>query len=74
MCQDVNAVFRCVVRHQTIDNPEGLVLKHIARCDAAIQARTSCPPGQRVIAHILQEDEPENDCPECRGETPPETP
>ena len=74
MCQDVNAVFQCFAKHQDLNNPEGLVLKHIARCDTAVQAGITCPPGQRDIAHILQEDEPDKDCPECRGETPPETP
>jgi hypothetical protein len=73
-CQDVNAVFRCSDSHKSADNPEGLVLKHIARCSICVTSGTTCPPGQREIAHVLQEDEPEKDCPTCKGVTPPETP
>jgi predicted nucleic acid-binding Zn ribbon protein len=30
--------------------------------------------GNRDNVHIFQEDDPDDDCPECKGETPPETP
>jgi len=75
MCDDVNAIFRCAARHiDPINNPNGLAFKHIARCPYAISANTTCPPSQRHVAHVVQEDEPESDCPACRGETPPESP
>jgi len=74
MYQDVNTVFQYFAKHQDLNNPKGLVLKHITRCDTAVQARITYPPSQQDIAHILQEDKPDKDYPKCRGETPPETP
>jgi len=71
MCQNVRAVFRCAERYdqrgEHIDR-----LKHIARCDQARETNHMCEEREEV--HILQEDEPDDDCPECKGETPPETP
>jgi len=75
MCDDVNAIFRCTPRHTNlVYNPKGLVFKHIARCQRAMDTNTTCPPFQRQVSHVMQEDEPDRDCPACRGETPPETP
>jgi hypothetical protein len=76
MCQNIYARFRCSDMHNEIEGNDGLKLKHIARCDIARQSPTgaACPPAQREDVHIMQEDKPEENCPECRGETPSETP
>jgi len=75
MCDEVNAIFRCADTHKDPNNnPEGLAFKHYVSCDTARQAQILCPRDQRQISHVVQEDEPEKDCPACRGETPPETP
>ena len=73
-CQAVYAVFRCCDSHKTDDNPEGLIFKHIARCQTCVNNGTICPRNQQEVAHIIQEDDEDKDCPVCRGETPPETP
>jgi hypothetical protein len=49
-------------------------IKHIAQCRPAIIAGQSCPENQKTDDHVLQEDEPDMNCPECKGETPPESP
>lgn len=71
MCQNVRAIFRCEERHalrgEHIDR-----FKHIARCDEAQASGQMCQVREEV--HIIQEDDPDDDCPECKGETPPETP
>lgn len=57
------------MKHQTLNNSERLVLKHIVRCDAAVQIETTCFFDQQVIAHLLQKNESEKDCSECREKT-----
>lgn len=47
---------------------------YIARCRNAIQNQMTCPPGQREDVHDWQEDKDGENCPACKGETPPETP
>ncbi|KAF2245218.1 hypothetical protein BU26DRAFT_522317 [Trematosphaeria pertusa] len=74
MCQNVYAEFRCADTHEQ-RGEDRTRLKHIARCDTALNS----PTGQSCLdprdnVHIVQEDEPDINCPECRGETPPETP
>jgi hypothetical protein len=75
MCYDVVAEFRCADRHEQAGEDRRR-LKHIVRCGTALQTTTgaTCPPPLRTTEHVLQEDEPEQDCPECKRETPPETP
>jgi hypothetical protein len=73
MCDDVFAEFACAARHAE-RGEERTRLKHIARCQRAIHSETGQACADRDNAHVAQEDEPEKDCPECRGETPPETP
>ncbi|PHH53155.1 hypothetical protein CFIMG_000762RA [Ceratocystis fimbriata CBS 114723] len=46
--------------------------KHIVRCDLAQENEMICAVREDV--HILQEDDFDQYCPECRGETPPESP
>jgi hypothetical protein len=49
-------------------------VKHIARCATAIAAGGTCHVTQHEEVHILEEDEPDELCQQCKGETPPETP
>ncbi|KAF2179328.1 hypothetical protein K469DRAFT_716329 [Zopfia rhizophila CBS 207.26] len=73
MCQNVRARFACSTWHASLGD-EATRIKHIAQCRTAIARGQSCPENQRTHNHVLQEDEPDQNCPECRGETPPETP
>ena len=74
MCDDVVARFRCAPTHET-RGEDPLPFKHHVRCPPVVASGgTICPPAQRERVHILQEDDDSQDCPECRGETPPETP
>jgi hypothetical protein len=75
MCYDVVAEFKCADKHEQAGE-DRLRFKHIARCTTASQSPTgiSCPPALRDREHVLQEDDPEENCSECKGETPPETP
>ncbi|KAL5615530.1 uncharacterized protein BROUX77_001367 [Berkeleyomyces rouxiae] len=71
MCDNVYAEFRCAIFHKACGE-EGIRLKHIVRCNLAQANGLVCALREGV--HILQEDEPLQDCSECRGETPPESP
>ncbi|KAF2185437.1 hypothetical protein K469DRAFT_707687 [Zopfia rhizophila CBS 207.26] len=73
MCQNARAMFACSTWHASLGD-EPTRIKHINQCRAAITRGQSCPEDQRTNDHVLQEDEPSINCPECRGETPPETP
>lgn len=74
MCYDVVARFRCAPTHED-RNEDPRRFKHHARCQAVIQSGGAlCPPAQRQVEHVLQEDDDDENCAECRGETPPETP
>lgn len=73
MCEDVVARFRCAPIHEA-RGEDPLRFKHHVQCSPVVAARgATCPP-PRDRVHILQEDEDDLVCPECRGETPPETP
>jgi hypothetical protein len=72
MCQRVRAEFRCSEMHEYRDE-ERTRVKHFTMCPIAEANRVICPPAQQEDVHILQEDEPDNLCPECKKETPPET-
>lgn len=73
MCDDGVAEYACADRHEA-RGEDRTRMKEIKRCLAAQHARVSCPPAQRGRAHDWQDDDPDEDCPECRGETPPESP
>jgi hypothetical protein len=73
MCDKVYAEYACADKHES-NGEERTRLKHIVRCDQAVQRQMTCHEQNMGAAHILQEDEPDEDCPECRGETPPESP
>jgi len=73
MCDDVVARFRCAPTHET-RGEDALRFKHRVRClPVAASGGAICPLGQRERAHVPQEDEDSQDCPEYRKETPPET-
>jgi hypothetical protein len=65
MCDNVRGIFgRC--GHEAV--------VYIARCRVAIQNQSTCPSGQREDVYDWQEDQDDEYCPACKGETPPETP
>lgn len=72
MCQRVRAVFQCSGRHEN-RGEERTRVKHFARCTAAILSGQLCPPANQEDVHVVQEDEPDENCPECKGEIPPES-
>lgn len=68
MCQEVLAEFACTDRH--VQRGEHRTrFKHVAQCQAAVQRGESCHRNTMSRDLVLQEDEPDQDCPECRGET-----
>lgn len=78
MCSDIVCRWKCSPRHREREDGWGrnrdLKLKYIAKCFAASQnGQPACPPPREVV-HEIGEDDEEEVCPECRGETPPETP
>ena len=73
MCDKVRAEFRCSDTHEE-RGEDRLRFKHIARCAPAVARGQTCHQDNMDQVHILQEDEADIDCPECRGETPHETP
>jgi hypothetical protein len=77
MCFNVVARFRCANTHQQRGDGWGqhadMKMKYIAKCtQARVYRRPTCT--QRDTIHVAGEDESDIDCPECRGDTPPETP
>jgi hypothetical protein len=72
MCDDAVAVFACADRHEE-RGEERERLKHIMKCQTARDSETGATCTVRDRAHDWQDDDTQ-DCPECRGETPPETP
>jgi hypothetical protein len=74
MCQRVYAIFgKCQEKHEQ-NGEDALKMKHVARCGDAIRDGTTCPQHTWEDVHVLQEDEPNEECPECKGQTPPQTP
>jgi hypothetical protein len=65
MCDNVRGIFG-LCGHEAI--------VYIARCPSAIQNGETCPPDQREDVHDWQEDDDDDECPACKGATPPETP
>lgn len=72
MCEDIYARFRCAQKHEE-EGGDGTKKKHILQCALAQQIQVSCPEPRDQV-HDTSEDDPEEDCPECKGDTPPETP
>ena len=76
-CSDVVVRFRCAGIHRRRRDGRGqnsdMKLKYIAKCT---QARGNRLPTcvQRDTIHVTDEDEDDIDCPECRSDTPPQTP
>jgi len=75
MCQNNLARFRCAPTHAARQDGWGpnsdLKLKYIAKCGQARQNGLTC--ANRGTGHDLNDDEPNEDCPECKGETLLET-
>ena len=73
MCEDAVAEFKCADRHEERGEDRER-LKEIKRCKDSRESETGAACAVRGKAHDWQDDDPDRDCPECRGETPPETP
>jgi hypothetical protein len=73
MCEDAVGVFACADRHEE-RGEERERLKHINRCQTAIDSESGMACADRGRSHDWQDDDDTQDCPECRGETPPQTP
>lgn len=73
MCDDAVAEFACADRHEARGEDRAR-LKEIKRCRAAQNGIYGACCAIRGRAHDWQDDDLAQDCPECRGETPPETP
>jgi len=73
MCDDVVARFQCAEKHEE-RGEDPLRMKYHAMCDTSRNNNAPICAAPRDRTHVLQEDEDDKDCPECRGETPPETP
>ena len=75
MCYNIITEFKYANKHKQA-REDRLRFKHIARCMATLQSLTgiSCPPALRDREHILQEDDPKENCSEYKGETPLEIP
>ena len=69
MCEDIYAKFKCHEKHEEAGE-DGTKKKHILKCVQGTQATCAV----RTSVHDTSEDDLENECPECKGETPPETP
>lgn len=65
MCDNVRGRFGACGDEATV---------YIARCEPAIRNQVTCPPHQRIDVWDWQEDKDNEECPVCRGMTPPETP
>ena len=73
MCEDALAVYACADVHEGRGEDRERV-KHINRCQTAIRSETGAACFNRGRSHDWQDDDENQNCPECRGETPPQTP
>jgi len=73
MCTNVYAYFKCRDEHEQRQE-DGRRFKYLAMCDIARNDNPRIMCLQRVDEHVLNEDDTEEDCPECKGETPPQSP
>ena len=71
MCYNIVAEFKCADKHEQA-REDRLRFKYIIRCTTALQSPTGilCPLALRDREHVLQEDDPKENCSECKGETP----
>jgi len=72
MCDKVYAEFACADYHEARQEARER-LKHIDKCFAS-RGGPTCNENAMDSVIDRGEDEPDMECPECRGETPPETP
>lgn len=73
MCESTYAYFRCRQKHEQAGE-DGLRLMEIRTCAIARQARVTCDLANREDVHETASDDPDEDCAECKGDTPPTTP
>ena len=73
MCDDAFAEYKCADMHEQ-RGEQRIRLSHIMRCAQASNSESGAACAVRTEAHDTQDDDPNKDCPECRGETPPATP
>lgn len=72
MCEDNVARFKCAAKHEERDE-DPLRLVYIARCTPSrVGQLPTC--AQRGRAHDTGNDNEDENCSECKGDTPPETP
>ena len=72
MCDKVYAEFACANLHQSRGEDRAR-FSHIEKCWPAHQRGTgTCTPLQEVTDP--NQNDPDRNCPACRGDTPPETP
>jgi hypothetical protein len=72
MCDKVYAEFACADKHEARGEDRSR-LKHIQKCVAS-RGGATCNDNAMELIHDTNQDNPDEACPECRGETPPETP
>jgi hypothetical protein len=74
MCTNVHAYFKCRAKHERDEGVgAGLRLKYIATCRLFRATRVICTPANRQSEHVVDEDDDDDNCPACKGETPPES-
>jgi hypothetical protein len=70
MCDKVYGYFECADKHRARgENAERL--SHIQKCATAGRGPVCVPLGEIIDTNL---DGTDRECPECRGETPPESP
>ena len=74
MCYNIVTEFKYANKYEQAKE-DRLRFKHIIRCTTALQSLTGilCPLALRDREHVLQEDDPKENCSEYKGETPLET-
>ncbi len=73
MFDDNYAEYSCADKHEE-RGEERARIHHVALCQTAQDNGQTCDANERGRAHDWQDDDDTQECPECRGETPPETP
>jgi hypothetical protein len=72
MCDKVYVEFACADWHESRGEDRARV-SHTEKCFPAHQrGEGTCVPQGEVVD--TNQNDPDQNCPECRGETPPETP
>jgi hypothetical protein len=73
MCDDNYAKYSCADKHEKRGEERARV-RDVRLCRNAQDTGQTCDASNRGRAHDWQDDDDSQECPECRGETPPETP